>query len=332
MAQDLHTELIYLQLLYDINYESQDLQPGLTAAMLEHDVLMPDCWQMAWLSRTLPSLQLYTTVTSYVLSITIIGLGLGGFIAIWWSTKKIIDYPTNRPSIFNSMNKKVLIVTRGHFFVASIYILHAFLVTIVDALTCFFARRNDVETDGHAWNAQLLTEAAIYCFYLLAVLAAAFILVPLLQLLLVTWLLAQVSRKTTRNTITVLIPEARFVSTHVAQLWCMMCFFVVWWWTPAAEDSSLWRYVALQVCLGSSVAWLGASFVLNFRFDRLADKEFRLSTAGVKETVGMFGQTMKSVHSKAGEIVSLPQYEVVGETRPLMKKERRTPLRAVARN
>ena len=47
------------------------------------------------------------------------------------------------------------------------------------------------------------------------------------------------------------------LSTHIAQVWCMMCFFVVWWWIPAAKDSSLWRYVALQACLGSS--WQSAS-------------------------------------------------------------------------
>ena len=290
--------------------------------MLEHDVLMPEGWQTAWLSRTLPSLRLYTTITSYVLSFTIIALGLGGFIAIRRSTKKLTNDPNNRPTIFKAMNKKLLRVTRGHFFVANIYMLHVFVITMVDAVICFFALRNDVETGGQAWTAQLIMEVAIYCSYLLAIFAAAFILVPLLQMLAVTWLLARVSRRNTRNTLADFIPEARFFSTHIAQVWCMMCFFVVSWWAPAAEDSSLWRYVALQACLGSSVAWLDASFALNFRFHRLADKEFRLSTAGVREIVGMFGQTVKAVHGKAGVSESLPTYEVVGETTPLTKEER----------
>lgn len=290
--------------------------------MLEHDVEMPQGWQTAWLSRTLPSLRCYTTITSYVLSITIIALGLGGFVAIRRSTKNLSNDNGNRPAIFNGMNKKLLKVTRGHFFIANIYLAHVFIITMVDAVICFYALRDDVESGDEAWTAQLITEIALYCSSLLAIFAAAFILVPLVQMLAVTWLLTKISRRNTTNTLADFIPEARFFSTHIAQIWCMMCFFVVSWWAPAAEDSSLWRFVVLQACLGSAVAWLDASFALNYRFERLTFKEFRPSTAGVKEILSMFGETVKVVHSRSDSKDSLPRYEAAVETTPLTKEER----------
>lgn len=289
---------------------------------LDHDVQMPAGWQTQWLSRTLPSLRLYTTITSYLLSFTIIALGVGGFVAIRRSTKNLANDPSNRSAIFRGMNKKLLRVTRGHFAVANIYMLHVFAITMVDAVICFLALRDDVSSGSEAWTAQLIAEVAMYCSYLLAIFAAAFILVPLLQMLFITWMLARVSRRNSRDMLADYVPEARFFSTHIAQIWSMLCFFGVSWWAPAAEDASIWRFVALQACLGSTVAWLDASFALNFRFDRLADKEFKLSTAGVKEILAMFGQTVKAVHGKSDGGASLPRYEAVVITEPLTKEEK----------
>lgn len=290
--------------------------------MLDHDVLMPEGWQTAWLSRTLPTLRIYTTITSYVLSFAIIALGLGGFIAIRRSTKKLANDPSNRPSIFSAMNKKLLRVTRGHFVVANVYMLHVLLITLVDAVICTIALRKDLSSDSEAWTTQLMVEVAIYCSSLLAIFAASFFLVPLLQMLAVTWMLTRASSRYTGHSLADFIPEARFFSTHIAQIWCMLCFFVISWWAPAAEGSSLWRFVVLQACFGSAVAWLDASFALNFRFDRLADKEFKLASAGVREVVAVFGETVKAVHGRPGNKGSLPKYEVVAVVEPLTKEER----------
>ena len=289
--------------------------------MLDHDIVTPEGWQTAWLSRTQPTLRAYTTITSYVLSFTIIALGLGGFIAIRRSTKKLSNDPSNRPSIFSAMNKKLLKVTRGHFFVANIYMLHVLVITLVDAYICTIALKNDLSSDPVAWNTQLVVEVAIYCSYLLAIFAASFVLVPLLQMLAVMWLVTRASSHYAGSSLATFIPEARFFSTHIAQIWCMLCFFVISWWAPDGEGSSVWRFVTLQACMGSAVTWLDVSFVLNFRSDRLADKAFQLASADVREVVAVFGETVKAVHGRPSKD-SLPQYDVAAVVEPLTKEEK----------
>ena len=290
--------------------------------MLEHDVALPEGWPTAWLERTLPPLRLYTTLTSYLLSFTIIALGIGGFVAIRRSTTTLANGSDTRPAVFSRMNKKLLRVTKGHFIVAIIYMLHVLVLMMVDGVICAFAIRDDVKSGSEAWTAQLMVEIALYASWLFAIFAAAFILVPLTQMLFVTWLLARASKRNNRTNLADFIPEARFFSTHIAQIWSMMSFFVVSWWAPAAEGSTLWRLVALQACLGSALGWMDASFALNFRSDRLVEKEIHLSTSGVREMVAVFGETVKAAHGRSRGEISLPQYEVVAGSEDLSKEEK----------
>lgn len=170
------------------------------------------------------------------------------------------------------MNKKVLRVTRGHFYVANVYMLHVLLLAMVDAVICAITLGKDASDDPEGWTKELVLEVALYCVYLLGIFAASFVLVPLIQMLLITWVLAGSSIKNGKNILSDYIPEARFTSTHIAQIWAMLSFFLVAWWPPAGSYT-LWRYVALQACVGSAFAWLEASFAFNFRSDVLHDRE-----------------------------------------------------------
>ena len=117
------------------------------------------------------------------------------------------------------MNKKLLKVTKGHFFVAIFYMVNVFVITMVDAVICATTLSKDASSDPTAWTTKLLLEVAVYCVYLLAIFVAAFFLVPLVQLLCITWLLARFSNRYGKNVLIDFIPEARFFSTHIAQIW-----------------------------------------------------------------------------------------------------------------
>lgn len=290
--------------------------------MLDHDIAVPAGWQTAWLERTLLSLHCYTTITSYTLSLAIIALGVGGFISIRRSTKKLAADPSNRQTIFSLMNKKLLKVTKGHFFIANIYMLNVLCITMIDAVISAIALKKDMSTDAEAWTTELMVEVAVYCVYLLVIFVAAFVLVPLVQILLVTWCLVRFSKKYTPADFT---PEARFFSTHIAQIWSMMSFFVVSWWAPAS-DNSFWRYVLLQACFGSAIGWLEASFVFNFRADKLQVEHLDISSDGVRGILVMFTRTVKSVHAKPESTDLLPRYEDVVQDAAKTPSEKETEL------
>ena len=104
------------------------------------------------------------------------------------------------------------------------------------------------------------------------------------------------------------IPEARFLSTHIAQMWCMMAFFGVSWWSPDDDSNSFWRHVMLQACIGSAAAWLEASFVFNFRSENLED--VKVAAGGVQQILSMFTRTVKAAHTNE-KAALLPKYEKV---------------------
>lgn len=278
---------------------------------------MPDGWRTAFLERTLPLLHCYLNVTSYALSLTIIALSLAGYFSIRSSTNKLDGNPSNRTEISSKMHKKVLKITRGQFVVANIYLFHVLVLALVDTFICVGVVREDMESDPDAWTTQLLIEIGLYCLYLLVIFAASFFLIPLLQMLLITWILARFSNKHS-NGLADYIPEARFFSTHIAQIWCMAAFFATGWWAPTSE-SSFWRYVVLQACIGSATAWLQASFAFNFRSDQLEGLD--VASGGLGNILRMFGKTARIVHTYKSADDGLPRYEDVAQDLVVMDEK-----------
>jgi hypothetical protein len=287
--------------------------------MLDREIEAPCLWQTEWLHRSLEPLRNYIIVASYALSLIIIALGITGFITIRRSTKKLVNEPSNRASIFQTMNKKVLRITKGHFYVAHLYLLNVIVITLVDAYVCFRALKDDASENPEAWNTTAVLEISVYCLYLLTVFLAAFTLFPLAQMLLVTSFLARFRKNHDLETF---IPEARFFSTHTAQIWSMMSFFVVAWWAPA-ESHSIRRYIVVQACFGSALAWLEASFAFNFHADKLEQEDLDATSGGVREVLAMFGKTVRSVHRPAEKKDGLPKYEEVAtEEQALLAAEK----------
>ncbi|KAK5174385.1 uncharacterized protein LTR77_001465 [Saxophila tyrrhenica] len=270
---------------------------------MDREIDMPcGSWQTQWIERTYNPLRSYILLASYALSLTIICLGVVGFFTIRRSTKELINDPAHRTSIFTAMNKKVLRITKGHFFVAHVYLLNVIVITLVDAIVCFLVLKDDAVSDPSVWNTTAVLEVAIYSFYLLALFTAAFTLFPLAQMLVVTRFLARFKR---HHDLDSFVPEARFFSTHVAQIWCMLTFFVVAWWAPA-QSNSVRRYVAVQACFGSALAWLEASYAFNFHSDKLEQDDLEAVSGGVREVLAMFRKTVRAVH--ASEKHGLPRY------------------------
>ena len=184
--------------------------------MLDHDIDVPCNWQTKWLDRTYMPLRSYIIVASYALSLSIIALGIATFYTIRRSTKSLAADPSSRASTFQTMNKKVMRITKGHFCVALVYLANVIIFTGVDAVLCFIFLKEDVTANPEAWDAQLIMEVAVYSLYLFVLFMCAFTLFPLVQMLLATKFLVRFGKK---HNLESFVPEARFFSTHVAQIW-----------------------------------------------------------------------------------------------------------------
>ena len=130
--------------------------------MLEHDIPIPKGWQSAWLHRTLPALQWYTTIASYMLSLAILALGLSGFIIVRRSTKRLAADSASYGEILRTLYRKTRRIAKGHFFIANIYILHALVIAVVDAVLCAGALSNNVSAEPELWTRDAILEVALY--------------------------------------------------------------------------------------------------------------------------------------------------------------------------
>ena len=89
----------------------------------------------------------------------------------------------------------------------------------------------------------------------------------------------------------------------------MLSFFIVSWWAPHDEQNSTLRYIIIQACFGSALAWLEASFAFNFHSDSLEQEDLDRASGGVKDVLALFGKTVRAVHSNAEKATVLPKYE-----------------------
>lgn len=96
------------------------------------------------------------------------------------------------------------------------------------------------------------------------------------------------------------------MSTVIAQLWCMATFFVTWSSPDGESFCSTFRFVILQACVGSSTAWLQASFAFNFCADAIEHVDAR---SGMQNALNMFKKTAVIVYTNTSEKERLPRYE-----------------------
>lgn len=157
------------------------------------------------------------------------------------------------------MHKKAEKVTKSHFAVAITYLLHAFALALVDGFIAVLALRQDFKSNGDEYNSDAWVEIGLYVVYLTVLFAASFFFVPLLQMLLVTWSLARFKKSRNCSTLADYIPEARFLSTVIAQVWCMATFFVTWSSPDGESFCSTFRFVVSSVPEIFSLSFLDRS-------------------------------------------------------------------------
>lgn len=169
------------------------------------------------------------------------------------------------------------------------------------------ALRDDFKSNADDYNSEAWIEIGLYCLYLTVLFVGSFFLIPLLQMLLVTWSLARVKKSRNCSTLADYIPEARFTSTAIAQMWCASSFLTTWTSPDHNGSSGTFRFVVLQACVGSSVAWLQASFAFNFCANALEDID--TGSNGVQEALSMFKKTATVVYMNKFPQEKLPLYE-----------------------
>ncbi|KAK5117661.1 hypothetical protein LTR62_005084 [Meristemomyces frigidus] len=261
-------------------------------------------WHAAWLTRSLPAFTLYTNLTLNTLLFATCALGLATFFRLRSYNSQLKADPSNRASIFSRLDATVLKGCRANWYIAVLYLVNAFAISCVDAYIGVVALKEDVGADPQGYDREFVTEAVLYCAYLTVVFLTTFFFVPLMQMLVVTSFLAGYMRRKGLTSLARHVLEARVYSTNIALMWTTVLFFVMAWWVPS-DDGSLARWIVLQAAMGSSIAWLDASYAFNFCSDRFADKDWTVGDGRVMDIVRMFAETVKAAHTveKGGEDV-----------------------------
>lgn len=281
---------------------------------MDHDIAVPETWQAEWLDRTYTPLRDYILLSSYALSLSIIGLSIANFLTVRRHSAALLTDPSSRAQTFKTMNASSARIHKGHFSIALLYLLNVIAFTAVDAIICIFLLKDDIASNPSLWDTRMILEVTIYCLYLFTIFIAAFTLFPLLQMLLATQLLARSSRHANHPTdLDFFIPQARFFSTHMAQIWCMLAFFVVSWWVPNDDSHPTLRHLVVQACFGSALAWLEASFAFNFHAEVWVREDLERACGQTGETIAVLKRKFFAVCGKESGEGVLPVYEASGE-------------------
>ncbi|KAK3670553.1 hypothetical protein LTR78_009521 [Recurvomyces mirabilis] len=285
-------------------------------------------WHAGWISRTLPAFDLYANITQDVLLLSITLLGIYSFFRLRSYGQQLKANPSDRAAIFKRLDATVLRGCRANWYIAMLFFLNALAISGVDAYIGIVAIKDDVNQDPTGYDKQFIIEAAVYVAYITVVFMTTFFVVPLLQMLLVTSILARVMRKRGLISLSGHMLEARVYSTNIAQIWTIVLFFAMAWWKPST-DASLTRWIMLQAAMGSSLTWLDASFAFNFCFKKIADKDFTIGDGRLTDILRMFADTVVAVHTlEKGNTTSLPVYNDRAIATETATADEKTPLTA----
>jgi hypothetical protein len=193
-------------------------------------------WAAGWISRTSPAFLYYSNLTSYILSLCICVLGIRGFISVRRDGKQLSKCDgVERAVIEKQINKRILKISRGHWCIAVLYLLNAIAISGVDAVIGVMAIKEDVSKDPQSYDQALIVQIVVYCVWITVLFVSTFVIVPMMQMLFVTAVLARFMRKNGVTSLSAYMPEARLYSTHIAQVWAMITFFVMAWWQPSVS-------------------------------------------------------------------------------------------------
>nr|POF12826.1 hypothetical protein CFP56_09977 [Quercus suber] len=264
-------------------------------------------WGPAWLDRTLPSLYDGTLYTHQALNLCIIVSSIIGAYKTRSLQKQLKENDADRPRLSKQIEDRLTKMSRGHYFIAVIYLLCTFLISGIDAYITFVSLQTDVLDHSEIWTPAFVLELVSLTAGMLVLFSAVFILVPLAQACLAFWFLMRHLRKSGQNTLAGCFIQIRAISTALALFWTALSFLLQAWTSPI--DAGIWRWILLQGIIGSAFTWLDASFTFNFRASKVKDLELAVATAGVRDVVAVFATTMVEVHAKGERQALLPKYQ-----------------------
>ena len=290
--------------------------------MLNRKIAMPTGWQHGWLERDLPAMENYITVLLSIILIASIFLLIRSALTIRRARKELAlnEDGTRRNEIISTADKKMKGITKGHLGVAITLLLNVFAICIVDAVIASKVLVDDAKSEPGAWNGSAIVEVVLYSAYLFLLFSTAFFVVPTLQIMLAMHLVKR-ARINHGFNLANRIPEARFLTSIIAQFWCLLAFVVMVYWVPVGSGHSLARFIVNQASIGSAVTWINVSFTLMHDCDSqncamLSEEQLEAAEGGwTRVVLDVVGKTLKAVHWRSGRQETLPQYEDVSDVK-----------------
>lgn len=274
-------------------------------------------WSRQWLDRSLPGLLDENAIFLIAHLAVIAAVGIYTLARNEQCRRAIKRNPSDSRAAWAKCDKICLIWTRAIFFGGCLLVVHALAIWVIDASIGVFAIAEDVTSNPEAYTAQLWLDLAIHSVAMLAIFTAVFILFPAAQMTLAGYLLARSLKNNPERTLAVYIPAARLLIFFPIHIWSSLSFFIVVGW-PVFEVTTI-RLIVLEAVFGSALAWLHASFILNFRAHQLEHVVVQ-PLLTIRDGIKMYGQQVYAVHSgKGGE--GLPLHETAAQTEPLLSEK-----------
>lgn len=305
---------------------------------LDHDIEAPEGWTMDWVERDMPALSCYTSLVSIFLGLCMLFTAVRSLAYARRARRELAANPSDRAAIFKRTAKQALTTDKAQLKIAFIYMAHSYIISIIDGGIAVFMLAKDVSENSEVWDKEMVLSLGLYSIYALVLFVAAFVLVPMLQVLVVTWGLTRFVKK--GNALSDYVPQARSCSTIMALFWSIAAFYVVRGWPivdKSGQDQTTLRFLILEGVWGSAMAWLEAAISFCYLSHVIGDKELMrgngvgevsnmpsicicASTDKIDQVVSLFAKAAAAPFKKA-QLVDLPVYEEDGtnsEKQPLI--------------
>ena len=149
------------------------------AVVFDRDRVVSEGWRSGWQDRTLLSLQWYMIALQYILVGAIFYYAFISRLGVHRSWKICFEDPTGCRDELTKLDRKV---SKGHWYVALIYAVHAIGVGLVDMFVRFNAPHSDDSSGQQAWTSDVFVAIGLYCAHLVAVSAVVNIVFPSMQM------------------------------------------------------------------------------------------------------------------------------------------------------
>jgi len=194
------------------------------------------------------------------------------------------------------------------FFHLSIFnMLAVLLMNLADAYICVFALSTDAAEE--TWDRKFIMQIALYSLGVLAVFSAAFVLVPLVQMVLATFVISRIREADTGTaSMSKYVPAIRACSSRICYFWTICSIILTFSWPPVID--TLTRDVILLAVWGSALGWMEASLIFTFHSRMINEEHYKKIAAsrGMRQFIAALVETVKSAHAKDEKLSLLPSH------------------------